>query len=258
VTDSSTAGPALKGLRVLLLRPKHQVADLSERLAAAGAEPIAVPAVEIVAPRDWAPVDDALDRLSEFDWIVFTSVNGVAGIFERLHARGRGAPLGPRVAAIGPKTARALQDEGQPVDWLPSSYTSEAVSNELPGPARVLLIRAEVAPTELEEVLRRRGFEAERVDAYGTEATNAAALSEVVKTVDAIAFTSAWIARCFVEACGAEAITAITPRVRIFSIGPATSKSLNQLGLKVDAEATEHTIPGLVSAIEGAASTRQR
>jgi uroporphyrinogen III methyltransferase/synthase len=133
------------------------------------------------------------------------------------------------------------------VDWMPSAYTSLALADELPGPAsKVLLIRAEVAPTQMEDVLRHRGFSVERVNAYRTEPTGAPGLVEILPTVDAVAFTSAWIVRCFAEAAG-ESLADL--KATAASIGPATSAACRQLGIRVDVEAPEHTLAGLVTAL---------
>lgn len=238
----------------MILRAEHQAGELAQLLVREGAEPVIIPVIRIIPPQDWSQVDDALQRLDEFEWIVFTSVNGANLVLRRLNElRASGSlvakvlDLRPRVAAIGPATRGTLEKADVNVDWTPSAYTSEALAQELPEPAgKVLLIRAEVAPTQMEESLRRRGFSVERVNAYRTEATGAPGLVEVLPTIDAIAFTSAWIVRCFAEAAAAALADVKTTNV---SIGPATSAACRQFGIKVDVEATEQTLPGLVRAM---------
>jgi uroporphyrinogen-III synthase len=244
----------LQGKRVLVLRAEHQANELAGMLAARGAQPVLVPVIRILPPRDRWAIDDTLRRLGDFDWTVFTSVNGARSIASRMRSGGRerdGLPtptIPTRVAAIGPATARALEDAGVMVDWIPGEYTSVALGKGLPGPpSRVLLIRAEVAPTELEEILRTRGFEVERLNAYRTEATGAPGLADALQNVDAVAFTSAWIVRCFAEAGGSNVGNLMTA---ICSIGPATSRACYNHGIRVDLEASEHTLPGLIEALE--------
>ena len=246
---------SLQAKRVLVLRAEHQANELAEILSARGAQPVMVPVIRILPARNRSTIDNALKRLHDFEWTVFTSVNGVESIVSRMRAGVEGPADGhlgltipTRVAAIGPATARALRAAGVVVDWMPGAYTSVALGEELPGPpSKVLLIRAEVAPTELEEILRGRGFEVERLNAYRTEATGAPGLAEALQDVDAVTFTSAWIVRCFVEAAG--------PKLRhldtiVCSIGPATSRACHNHGIKVDVEASEHTLSGLVDALE--------
>lgn len=245
----------LQAKRVLVLRAEHQANELAEMLSARGAQPVMVPVIRILPAKNRSTIDDALKRLHDFQWAVFTSVNGVESILSRMQAGGKkradgrpGLNIPTRVAAIGPATARALHAAGVVVDWMPGTYTSVAMGEELPGPpSKVLLIRAEVAPTDLEEILRRRGFEVERLNAYRTEATGAPGLVEVLHDLDAVTLTSAWIVRCFVEAAG--------PKLRhmdatVCSIGPATTRACHNHGIKVDVEASEHTLPGLVEALE--------
>ncbi|HEX2258718.1 MAG TPA: uroporphyrinogen-III synthase, partial [Actinomycetota bacterium] len=246
--------PGLQAKRVLVLRAEHQANELAEMLSARGAQPVIVPVIRILPAKNRSMIDDALKRLHDFQWTVFTSVNGVESIVSRLYAGGQdpadgrpGFTIPTRVAAIGPATARALLAAGVVVDWMPGAYTSVALAEELPGPpSRVLLIRAEVAPTELEEILRGRGFEVERLNAYRTEATGAPGLEQALRDVDAVTFTSAWIVRCFVEAAGSKLRHL---DATVCSIGPATSRACHNHGIKVDVEASEHTLPGLVDAL---------
>lgn len=241
-------GP-LEGLRLLVLRPEHQAGELAGLLEAEGAEPVVIPAIRIVPPASWTKADEAITRAPNFDWVVFTSVNGVDSILERMEETGSDlATLPERVGAIGPGTRRALERHGVKVEWMPSSYTSAILGEELPDPpSKVLLIRADIATADLDEALRRRGFDVTRIDAYGTEAVNVERVQEAVAGVDAVALTSASIARSFVEALqGAE----VRPGLAVCSIGPATTAECRRLGLEVTVEATDHTIPGLIEAMK--------
>lgn len=242
-------GP-LDGVRVLVLRPEHQAGELAGKLEAQGAVAVVVPAIRIVPPQSWTKADEAITRAPNFDWVVFTSVNGVESVMARMEETGSDIQTLPeRVGAIGPGTRRALEAHGVAVEWMPSAYTSVKVAEELPGPpANVLLIRADIATRELDEALTARGFNVTRIDAYGTEVCNTDLVQEALERVDAIALTSASIARSFVEACGGRKPGAETV---ICTIGPATSAECRRLGLEVTVEAAEHDIPGLVEALKG-------
>lgn len=233
---------------MLVLRPEHQAGELAGKLEAEGAEAVVVPAIRIVAPASWTAADEAITRAPNYDWIVFTSVNGVESLMQRLEETGSDTGTLPeKVGAIGPGTRRALEAYGLKVDWMPSSYTSVTVADELPDPpAKVMLIRADIATKELDLALEARGFEVTRIDAYGTEACNTDLVLEAMDRVDAVALTSASIARSFVEACGGQAPR---PGTVIASIGPATSAQCRELGVEVTVEAGDHTIPGLVEAL---------
>lgn len=235
----------LEGIRVLVMRPERQASELARQLQDEGATPVLVPAIRILPPAEWAPIDDVVGRLSSFDWIVFTSVNGVDSFLSRVSVSDE-LPAG--VGAIGPGTRDRLTERGIDVRWMPGSFTSAALGDELPGPpSRVLLVRADIATAELDEVLRARGFQVERVDAYRTESTNADKVVAALPQVDAVALTSASIARSFAEAV--KGYPGAIPAV--CSIGPATSAACGSAGLHVVVEGTEHTIPGLVRAMVG-------
>lgn len=236
----------LEGLRVLVLRPDHQAAELAGMLRAVGAEPVVVPAIRILPPKSWERVDRALHTLDRYDWAVFTSVNGVQSFTGRASELEIGSGAFPaRVGAIGPGTARALERFGLQVDWMPTSFTSATMGEELPDPpARVLLVRADVASRQLDDRLARRGFDVDRVDAYRTEDCGAGGILQAIKESDAVALTSASIAASF-----ARALSSGPGRPLVASIGPATSAACRRLGIHVDVEASEHTMPGLVEAL---------
>lgn len=231
---------------MLVLRPEHQASELADMLEAVGAKPLAVPAIRILPPNDWAPIDTALQTISEYDWIVFTSVNGVASFTDRAGTRGvTPDSFPPNVGAIGPGTARALEAYGLQVNWMPASFTSAALSDELPDPpARVLLVRADVATRELDQRLAARGFQVERVDAYRTASGETEPIRQGYKSCAAVALTSASIARSF-----SSAVSGVEGSAIICSIGPATSAACRQHEIRVNVEAGEHTMQGLVRAL---------
>jgi uroporphyrinogen-III synthase len=227
----------LEGRRVLVLRPEGQAEDLALALAEEGAVPVLVPAIRILPLPDTAALDAALRR--DHDWVVFTSVNGVAAINETVSGR---------VAAVGPATAEALASAGVAVDFVPSAYTTVALASELPGPpSRVCVVRAEAAGPDLESILSERGYEVERVNAYRTEPSGHHLIVEALdEGVDAVALTSASITEAFADAAGHPPDTR---GAAVFSIGPATTAACRKAGLAVTAEAGTHTIPGLVATI---------
>ncbi len=261
---------SLAGKRILVLRPAHQAAELAGRIEAMGGLPIVIPAIEVEPAHDFNHIDELLAKLDEFAWLVFTSANGVDVIAPRIATQpanppksiggpgGVAAPFGkdPRapeganppksikVAAVGPGTSAALKLHGFTTDWMPSSFDIETLANTLPGTGRVLMVRALSADAEGDEILTRRGFGVERIDAYRTKQVNAVELAEAVTNIDAVAFTSASTVESFRAAIPGE-IGAV-----VCSIGPATSAACARAGLKVGVQAPEHTIPGLVKAMD--------
>ena len=236
-------------MKVLVLRPKDQAGELASLIEQRGHEAIVIPAIEIVPPSDWGPIDDALGRADGFDWIVFTSSNGVHSILERMKETGIGKSRTPKnIGAIGPGTRAALEKHGLGVAWMPSRYTTTAISEELPDPpAKVLLVRADIATPLLETRLRERGFEVERIDAYRTNSVNAARIVQAVKEgVDAIAFTSASIVRSFLEAVEDRRFL---KGILIASIGPASTEALREAGIEPSVEADPHSAAGLADVL---------
>lgn len=247
-----TARPML-GLRVLVTRPRHQAAELGDVLAELGAEPIYQPAITIGPPADWAPVDAALARLDGYDWLVFSSSNGVRSLLDRLWEKaGDLRRLGHvRLAAIGPGTAEELARYHLKADLVPRQYRAEALAEELAGETagrHVLLARASRGREVLAQQLAAAGALVEQVVVYQSvdvgqaDPTVAAALA--AGRIDWITVTSSAIAGWLVRTFGEQLRSA-----RLASISPVTSESLRQLGHAPAAEATEYTIEGLIEAI---------
>ena len=238
----------LFGRSIVVTRAREQASELRARLEALGAEVIELPAIDI------EPVDFALPELSAYDWIVFTSVNGVRAFFERgidvagLDAR---ALASLRVAAIGPGTARDLRARGVRADLVPERFVAESLLDAFPAPTgggRVLLARAEQARDVLPEGLTERGYTVDVLAVYRTTraAPDPAALARVQSgAVDAVTFTSSSTVDNFCATVG----TVPGPQPLVVSIGPVTSATVVGHGLRVDAEATEHTIDGVVAAL---------
>jgi len=248
----------LVGLRVVITRPEAQSEMLCERLCQAGAVPILFPVITIVPPEPGGALDQALRRLSKYDWIIFTSVNGVKQFRTRL-ADVLGIPLAQlqgipgftgKIAAIGPKTAATLRQHGIEVNMLPREYCAEAILDTIGEVCRqrILLPRADIARAELAIGLRMRGAIVEEVAAYRTLPATPppTAFEQLRQGVDVVTFTSSSTVRHFVALTrgfdyGDPAIACI---------GPVTAETAWQMGLHVDIVADEHTIDGLFRALE--------
>jgi uroporphyrinogen III methyltransferase/synthase len=220
-----------------------------------GAEPIHCPTIRIGDPSDLGPLRRAVEELARYEWVVFTSANGVVRFWQELEAVGRGPqlPAGIRVAAIGPATAAALERRGIHPQVVPEEYIAEAVADALTGleeigGRRVLLPRAAGARKVLPERLRAAGAEVDEVVAYESrpDIEGIAALRAGLEggEVDMITFTAASTVRHFVEAAGAD-----LGRARVAVIGPITADEARAAGLRVDAEASEYTVDGLLQAV---------
>ena len=249
------AGP-LFGKRVLVTRSRAQASALSRLLAERGAEPVELPAIEVRPLADASALDAALSELGGFDWVTFTSANGVEAVFARLAAQGRDARAfaTASVAAIGPATAEALRERGVNADLMPSASTGQSVAESFADRgvrgARMLLPRADIASPALPDGLRRLGAAVTEVAAYRTAAPADAAAQarETLESgmLDAVTFTSASAARNLVGLLGGDA--ALVNRCKVISIGPVTSAAAAELGVRVTAEAREHTAQGVVDA----------
>jgi uroporphyrinogen-III synthase len=260
-TGSSRAEQALAGRTVLVTRPKEQAGELVRLLRAREARPLVAPAIELVP----APVrarDQAVRELSsgEFAWVLFTSRAGVEALAERMRALGMdGTAVRAKVAAIGAGTARALRAFGVEPDVVPRSFTTSALGRSLPrGTGKVLLARADIAPSELEGQVAAKGWTPVRVDAYRTRPVDRlpATAERALRggRVDALTFTSASTVRGFLRMAG-PLVRALVPRPSVVCIGPVTARAATDSGLQVDAVATPHTIEGLVAALERALDT---
>jgi uroporphyrinogen-III synthase len=247
----------LEGVRVLVGRARHQASALSAELRGQGAAILEIPFIEIQRPRTYKPLDEALARLHQYHWIIFTSVNGVDAFWERLDERGinRKQLRHLKVAAIGPATKRAIEGQGMKVDVVPEEYVAESVVKSLRDQAdgtRVLLARARVARDVIPQELAKLGATVDVVEVYQTVVPQDSrrqlrvALKNAKARPNVITFTSSSTARHFVALAGNDVdLTGI----RLASIGPITSATLRELGLRVDVEAREYTIQGLVAAI---------
>ena len=254
----------LSGKRILVSRAREQASALSEGLRAEGAEVLEIPFIEIREPKSFATLDYAIHSLPNYDWLIVTSVNGVEALMRRMQKLGKSEAdlLHLNIAAIGPATSKAIEDYGLPVDVEPEEYVAESVVAALRDKVkgkRVLLARAKVARDVIPNELDKLGARVDVVVAYETvlpEASRAAllqALKDSAHKLFAITFTSSSTARNFVELLGDEKTNStLLNGIKLVSIGPVTSGTLRELGLRVDVEAEEYTIPGLIKALASA------
>ena len=256
---SESAERPLAGRRIAITRPREQADALARRLEALGARVLLLPAIRIAPIEDTSPLDAAIARLGAYDWLVFTSVNGVRAFGGRLAATGRRwDDRGPaQVAAIGPATARALERAGVPVTLTPDEYVAEGILEGLGMVAgqRLLLARADIARRALAEGLRLRGAEVDEVAAYRTiplpVAPELIAQAFSDQRVDAITFTSSSTALGLLQglaAVGREPAEALRG-VALAAIGPITAATLREHDLEPAIVAEEYTIPGLTTAL---------
>ncbi len=252
--DWFTSRPLL-GRRVVVTRSPGQASELARRLRNVGAQVVEVPTIDIVDPLDGGEaLRAAIAGVSGYDWLVVTSPNGARRTMAEL--RDARDLAGVRIAAIGPGTAGVLRDHHIQADLVPERYVAEGLLDEFPDPpaggGRVLLARAQVARDLLPDGLRARGWVVDVVDAYRTVpvAIDDQAL-ERVSAADAVTFTSASSARNLVAAIGhssAAELARVVPPV-VVAIGPITAAAASELGLEVTAEASPHTLDGIVEAL---------
>jgi uroporphyrinogen III methyltransferase/synthase len=248
----------LFGRRIVITRAREQSEALTERLEALGAEVIEIPCIEIRPPGSWKPLDHAIERLHTFDYLIFTSANGVRYFFERLKAQGGDARdlKGLKIGAIGPATAAELACVGLRADFIPAAYRAEGLMDSLRGyevTGKAFLIpRARVARDFLPRALRKQNARVEVVEAYQTVRPRLPIryLARWLDPVpDAITFTSSSTAVNFFQLLTPPVKQKLLPRTHLASIGPVTSRTIRQLGFKVEIEAKESTIPALVEAL---------
>jgi uroporphyrinogen-III synthase len=215
----------------------------------------------MVPPADhYTALDTALRQLATFDWVVFTSVNGVVHVWRRLAAVGLDAHTfaAVRLAAVGPATTRALTARGLRVDVLPERYVAEALLETIAHPAgqRFLLPCAAGARDALRAGLEAAGATVVAAHAYRTVVAKprADSLAALALGVDILTFTSGSTVRNFITQVGTERAKALAAQARVVAIGPITANTAHDLGLRVDVVATEHTIAGLVAALVAAFS----
>lgn len=252
----------LLGRRIVVTRPREQAPELARLLEDRGAEVLVAPTIVLAAPEDAGPLERAAASAETYDWILFTSANGVRAFFARFAAQQRDVRVlaGCRFAAIGPETAAALERLLLRPAVIASEFRAEGLldalaAHDLDG-RRVLLPRAAGARAILPQALVQRGARVDEVVAYRAVPPPPAALVELRRAldagaVDAITFTASSTVRHFATALGADVITAIAARRRplVACIGPVTADTARAVGLPVDVCPSAYTAPALADAL---------
>ena len=250
---------SLAGKKILITRAREQSRDFATQLKKRGAEVIEFPTIQIVPPLHWAEVDRAIDQLKSYDWIIFTSANGVNFFWQRLTERGEPhrLPRSLKVCAIGPATADRLKKKRVSVHYIPKEFIAESLLEgfakmPLKG-KRILLARAKKARDLLPRGLRKMGAEVDVVEVYRTIRPRAG--SERLKKllaegkIDVVTFTSSSTVNHFAELLKKEDFKKRLKDLAIACIGPVTAKTAKEWGLKVRIQPRQYTIPGLTRAI---------
>ena len=256
----------LFGSRVVVTRTREQASQLSQQLADVGAEVLEIPTIKIVAPDDHQDLVDVLIGIGSYDWLIFTSPNGVTTFFDYFFktyedVRDLGAV---RIAAVGPGTAAKLAELHLKVDLMPEQYVTSKIAGafakfESVENLKMLLLRAQVANHEFPKALEQMGAIVDDVACYKTvpetEDRTGAAASLMESGADWVTFTSSSTVENFHARFDLPKLLKQFPRMKLASIGPETSKALSALGLTPSLEAREHTIEGLVKSLLNAHKT---
>jgi uroporphyrinogen III methyltransferase/synthase len=258
--SSATSDPVLYGKRVVITRAARQSVELVENLAKLGAMPILLPLVAFSAPEDYAPLDAALDRLEQFDWIIFTSENAVRAVVKRAGVRGNlrnVAGRRSRAAAVGPTTANAAERAGFFVDYQAQTHSGAALANELGEKLRgqsVFLPRSDRANPDLPQLLRNYGAEVIEVVAYRTVTPvnlDEVKIAAIVNgEVEAILFFSPTAVEHFVGILGNEKLRELQKRLAITAVGPITANALHQSGVDSLLVAEDTTAGAVIAVLE--------
>ncbi|MGZ4123761.1 MAG: uroporphyrinogen-III synthase [Tumebacillaceae bacterium] len=259
IADTNETGLPLAGTRIVVTRSRSQASELCRLLEAYGGEPYEFPVINIEWPEDLRPLDATLARLAEFDWVLFTSPNGVEMFWERLLQ----TEIDPQslaqtqVAAVGPKTAAALEKRGVTVAAVAEEFVGEGLLQTIgdrikPGD-QILLPRANIARKQLPDALRARGCDVTEVDAYRTLAVTEHADELVAQfreqKIDVVTFTSSSTVKNFVKALEGHDVKALLQGVLLAAIGPITAQTAEDNCLHIDVMPSTYTIPDLVDAV---------
>jgi uroporphyrinogen III methyltransferase/synthase len=250
----------LLGKKILITRSRQQASRFAALLREYGAEPVEVPTIQIVAPGSWAPLDRALAAVHTYDWLIFTSVNGVQAFFARFDAQGRQRTdlRGLNMCAIGPVTADELRARGVEVHVMPSEYRAEAVVESLSRfplqGKRLLIPRAAVARDVLPRALAACGAHVDVVEAYRTVLPSNGLTPDTWQliargAIDVITFTSSSTVTNFVTLIGEANLPQLRRGAVIACIGPITAETARSYGLTPTIISDEYTIPALARAI---------
>lgn len=256
----------IEGKRIVVTRAREQASSLSARLKELGATPIEFPVIQFTDPDSYAPMDEAIEQLNSYDWVIFTSVNGVDYFWRRLQQRGKGAAdfANIKIGAIGPATAEAIEARSLKPHFIPSRFVAEGILEEISTQYNIvgkhfLLPRAAIARENLVEGLEQIGAIVKQVSAYNTVVGGAGDLTPsklldmlTAGEVDIVTFTSSSTVRNFaarLAIVSEKALPELLSNTTIACIGPITAGTAREYGLTVGLEATKFDIDGLVNTI---------
>ncbi|MDT3699634.1 MAG: uroporphyrinogen-III C-methyltransferase [Thermincola sp.] len=249
----------LFGKRVLITRSRTQASVLAETVESLGGEPYEFPTIEIADPDNFSPLDAAVAEIETYDWLVFTSVNGVQSFMNRMRSSRKDVRSlsGVKIVAIGPKTREEIENYGIFCEFVPEEFVAESIIDVFKGEdlqgKKVLLPRADIARKVLPDALRSMGAFVNEITAYKTVMGegNTEELIKLLeeKKIHVLTFTSSSTVKNFVKKIGPENVERLLDGVIVASIGPITSASAGELGLRVDVQAAQYTIDGLIQAV---------
>jgi uroporphyrinogen III methyltransferase/synthase len=249
----------LAGKKILITRAREQSSDFAIKLEKLRAEVIEFPTIEIVPPLHWGEVDRAIGQLKSYDWIIFTSANGVNFFWQRVKERRKNLPLPSslKVCAIGPATAHRLKEKRVSVHYIPKEFIAESILEGfekmfIKG-KRILLARAKKARDVLPKGLRKMGAEVDVVAVYRTVRPRGGSkrLRRLLTEgkIDVIAFTSSSTVNHFAELLKKEDLKKLLKGIAIACIGPVTARTAKEWGLKAQIQPKQYSIPSLTRAI---------
>ena len=255
----SVSSDVLRGKRILVTRARSQALSLVQRIESLGGEVVEFPTIEIRPPESYGPLDQAINQIGSYDWLIFTSVNGVEQFLNRFEKLGKNIAdlAGIEVGAIGPETAKRLTAAQIQPSLVPKQYQAEGILEALIPETvlgkRILIPRAAKARDILPETLRQWGARVDVVEAYQTvlPQVDVSALCKLLRdgTIDMITFTSSSTATNFAAMLRDQDLPRLLSRAVIACIGPITRKTVEDLGMRPEVVSEEFTIPGLVSAM---------
>lgn len=257
--EQPVSSDALRGKRILVTRARSQALSLAQRIESLGGEVVEFPTIEIRSPESYGPLDRAINQIESYDWLIFTSVNGVEQFLNRFEKLGKNIAnlAGIEVGAIGPETARRLTAAQIEPTFVPKQYQAEGILEGLISETvlgkRILIPRAAKARDILPETLRRWGARVDVVEAYQTvlPQVDVSALCRLLRegTIDMITFTSSSTATNFAVMLRDQDLPRLLSRAVVACIGPITRKTVEDLGMRPEIVSEEFTIPGLVRAM---------
>ncbi len=248
----------LRGKKILITRARDQSAEFATNLKNLGAEVIEYPTIQILPPYSWKRLDQAIDQLKAYEWIIFTSVNGVNFFFQRLEEKRRDHSFSSqKIIAIGPATAKKLREKGIRVTSVPKEFVAEGIlksfeKKKIQG-KRILLARAMKARDVLPKGLRKMGAVIDVIEAYRTVKPRGGSrrLRQLLLKggIDAITFTSSSTVDNFVELLKGEDLKKLLKKIAIACIGPVTAKTAKQWAMRIQIQPKKYTIPALTRAM---------